>query len=331
MSMLRSTSYSWRHRSHSITSPEDASKGLFPDSESAYLAMSIATPSEETTTGRDRNDPTETTHESLLNRPESSKATMHGTSLLELLSTVPCNDADEDESHRSSPTSVTIDMGLDAPKPTDTTATLVASVHSETVTEEEEKKDEFPLEAEPSVEMARGSEQSDDSVDDDDDFAEEHILDTSSTRKSMQIAALELALERAHAQRTKMVANIQKKKQLLVNSHKKQNTMEAELAELKQTVSKLSHENVALQSGLAKVTVVRDELRNKLRIKQDVLKETRAEKDDVEKKLKRSEQSRLLEQELLNNYRRLAIHTGYYKWGKEIRQLEAALEKANTE
>jgi hypothetical protein len=142
---------------------------------------------------------------------------------------------------------------------------------------------------------------------------------------------LEAALDQAQTQRTKMLSNIQKKKQLLVDMSAKLKELQKENNDLKTTCNKLTLENASLHSGVTKMTTFSQELKNKLRIKQDVLRETRAEKEDVDKKLKRLEQNRLLEQELLQNYRRLAIHTGYFKWGKEIRMLEAALEKATAE
>jgi hypothetical protein len=142
--------------------------------------------------------------------------------------------------------------------------------------------------------------------------------------------AVEL-LEQAQAQRLKMIGNIQKKKQLLAESASKLQTLEKELAHLKHSHNQLAQENSSLHTGLAQATMARDEVKNKLRIKQDVLRETRLEKEDMEKRLKRSEQHRLLEQELLQNYRKLAVHTGFYKWGKEIRMLEQALEKASAE
>jgi chromosome segregation ATPase len=289
-------------------------------SETMYLAMSLGDVSTmDGTTGRLRND----SAASAASLSDSSrKMTVSTPTLLQMLKTSPMEDhlvAQDEDNNRNSPTSVTVDSIDDKSKEIDTAPAESAVEHNK---ESSHDLCQFPV-----AKLKKDDDTGDESVDDDDEI----VLDTSSSRKSIKIAALELALEQAQAQRTKMIANIQKKKQVLVETESNLKVLERENAEMKKSLSKMSLENSSLHSGLASITSVRDELRNKLRIKQDVLRETRAEKDEIEKKLKRCEQHRQLEQELLQNYRKLAIHTGYFRWGKEIRMLESALEKANAE
>ncbi|GKY96331.1 hypothetical protein MPSEU_000592800 [Mayamaea pseudoterrestris] len=318
-------SYSWRQRSSSmIDLPDDHGK-FVGGSDKLHLARSLGG---DTNNAKDQ-ERTRSHSDAVVAATEDTIATdkivsKDAPTLLEMLKTVKGNDEpldddkDDDKNVRSSPTSVAVEM------PTPPEASTLVNNAVETV------KGSSNVET-PALEMEKSDDDESTDDDDDDDGNAEIHLDTSSKRKSMQIAALELALEQAQAQRTKMISNIQKKKQALAVSDLKMKALAKENAELKANLLKLNLENSSLHSGMAKITSTRDELRNKLRIKQDVLRETRAEKDETEKKLKRSEQCRVLEQELLQNYRRLAIHTGYFKWGKEIRMLEAALEKANAE
>ena len=143
-----------------------------------------------------------------------------------------------------------------------------------------------------------------------------------------KIQALEAQLGQAEAQRSRMAEKLKKRKQLLIEAEQNRVTMESRLAEAKEQIAELQNENADIRSGLQSVVAVRDDLKNKLRVKQEILKEARMEKEDVERKLKRSEQQRALEVELLENYRKLATHTGFFKWGKTIRLLEAELATA---
>ena len=94
--------------------------------------------------------------------------------------------------------------------------------------------------------------------------------------------------------------------------------------------SKLDQENASLRTGLGKVTSVRDEMKMKLRTKNELMREARQEVEALEKKLAKQERERGTERELLEHYRKLARHTGYYKWGKPIRALETALAEGNS-
>lgn len=144
-----------------------------------------------------------------------------------------------------------------------------------------------------------------------------------------RVEELEAAIEAAAAQKTRMVANMKKKKAALAAAEARITSIEPKVGDLEGRLGDLEAENGSLRAGLQKVAAVRDDYKNKLRVQQDLLKETRHEKDEMQKLLKKSEAQRALEQALLDNYRALSIHTGYYKWGKEIRLLETKLEASN--
>jgi hypothetical protein len=146
---------------------------------------------------------------------------------------------------------------------------------------------------------------------------------------SAAVEDLRAQLHAADLQRQKMAANLRKKKAQLDEAEAGRKALEAKVADLEATLAKERAENDQLRAGLQKVVVTRDDMKNKLRTKNELLRELRADKDDAERRLRRSENQRATEQDLLANYRKLATHTGYFKWGKTIRVLEAALEQFN--
>lgn len=140
---------------------------------------------------------------------------------------------------------------------------------------------------------------------------------------------LEAAVETAVAQRAKTLTNLKKKRELLAQSEAKRTAIQAKLDEATKAKAHLDQENASLRAGLSKVTSVRDEVKMKLRTKNELIREARQEVEVLEKKMSKTERERSMERELLEHYRKLARHTGYFKWGKPIRQLESTLAESN--
>ena len=140
---------------------------------------------------------------------------------------------------------------------------------------------------------------------------------------------LEAELRAVQAQRAKMAANLKSKKVQLEEAHAAKVALEEQTADLQATVAELRHDNDNLRAGLQKVVANRDDARSKLRFKNELLRELRHDKDEAERRLRKVQAQRALEQELLGQYRKLAQHTGYCKWGKPIRTLEAQLDQQN--
>ena len=141
---------------------------------------------------------------------------------------------------------------------------------------------------------------------------------------------LETALDVAHTQRSKMIAHIQRNKEHIAALERQTETLQSRLDETHDQLATAKDESIQRRLALDKMTTQRDELKNKLRLKNELFREVRQERDTLERAKKRTEQERALEQALLEHYRQLAKHTGYYKWGKQIRLLEAQLEAAAT-
>jgi len=209
------------------------------------------------------------------------------------------NESDED---RASPTSVAVDLARAALK--------------ETV----ERKD-------------------DDTKTQDDDTRRNGASDVSLLEYKQQIEALKQQLDQANrdkddlqqqvqmaqAQRAKTIANLKNKKGLLAQATEKNRDLQTRLERAHTQQKELDEEMASLRLGLQKVSANRDDLKNKLRTKQEIVKCVRQEKDEVVKRLQKMEQEREMERELLNQYRSLAHYTGYYGYGKQIRALEANL------
>ena len=96
----------------------------------------------------------------------------------------------------------------------------------------------------------------------------------------------------------------------LANAKALMDAMESKLAVCEKELQDLSAENGMIRQGLAAATDVRDSYKNKLRSQQQAVKESRTVIQDLEKRLRKTEQARALECELLDNFRKLAIHTG---------------------
>jgi hypothetical protein len=112
---------------------------------------------------------------------------------------------------------------------------------------------------------------------------------------------------------------------MLLQAKLAQERLQAQLASFGTREQVLREENDSLRVGLQNVAAVRDDLRNKLRIQKDALKEAQREKEAVHRQLIKCLYERELESHLLGQYRRLSLQTGYFKWGKEIREAEAKL------
>jgi hypothetical protein len=131
-------------------------------------------------------------------------------------------------------------------------------------------------------------------------------------RHDNQVLQQELTL--VISQRSKLAANLRQRKSLLI------------AAAASRAEQALQHQQlVSVRSGLQQVGAVRDDLKQKLRVKQEILVATRSDRDQCERCLKKMEKERGMEVQLLALYRELANHTGYYKWGKRIRMLEQEL------
>lgn len=117
------------------------------------------------------------------------------------------------------------------------------------------------------------------------------------------LAASEKLLSQQANQKQRIIANLKKNKAIMTD-------LEAKLAANEKDLSSLSAENETLRMGIATITESRDSHKNRLRSQQEIVKESRATIQDLEKRLRRTEQARALEGELLEHFRRLAVHTG---------------------
>lgn len=154
-------------------------------------------------------------------------------------------------------------------------------------------------------------------------FSEQDVILLQATYERAE--SLQQALDAAEVQRTKMIGNLKSRKAMLLQAKLAQERLQAQLASFGTREQVLREENDSLRVGLQNVAAVRDDLRNKLRIQKDTLKEALREKEAVHRQLIKCLYERELESHLLGQYRRLSLQTGYFKWGKEIREAEAKL------
>ena len=122
----------------------------------------------------------------------------------------------------------------------------------------------------------------------------EHELSTSQT-----------TIHQLKTQKQHVVANTKKKKILLDDTERRLLQTENEL----QTV--LSERN-RLRVSLQEMTEVRDSYKQKLRNQQEIVKDSKQCMMEYKNKLQKTEHMRSLENELLDNFRKLAVHTGLY-------------------
>jgi predicted nucleic acid-binding Zn-ribbon protein len=104
-------------------------------------------------------------------------------------------------------------------------------------------------------------------------------------------------------QKQRIVSNMKQKKRLLDDTERKLAIVEHEL-------QRVSEEKNSLREQLERVTESRDSLKNKIRNQQEIVKDTRNGMLELKQRLQKAEQMRALENELLDNFRKLAIHTG---------------------
>lgn len=139
---------------------------------------------------------------------------------------------------------------------------------------------------------------------------------------------LQEELTKLQEQRAKTLQNLRSKKQLLEETQRAHQATQQQLQQLQTQLTSLQTENAKLRQGLGKVKAVRDELRGKLAFHKELVKETKAECLQLRKDWADEQAIRVLEQDLLNLYRKLSLDTGYVKWGKPIRKLESDLAAA---
>lgn len=122
-------------------------------------------------------------------------------------------------------------------------------------------------------------------------------------------------------QKQKMAANLRKKRDMLIETSNNLNAANTKLESLQQ-------EKGNLLLRIQKLTANRDDLKTKLVLKNEISREQRDKVEKLEKRLRCTQSIRAKELQLLQLYRQLSLHTGYYKWGKQIRVVEAELAAA---
>jgi chromosome segregation ATPase len=133
------------------------------------------------------------------------------------------------------------------------------------------------------------------------------------------------------AKKDKVVNNLRTKRSLLVQVQARNAQLEEQLACEKSKHKVAADETESLRVGLMTVSASREDLKQKLKSRQESLKQARAEQEDLEIKLAKVEGQHDTENELLTLLRKLACHTGYFKWGKQIRVLESKISDAAEE
>jgi hypothetical protein len=142
------------------------------------------------------------------------------------------------------------------------------------------------------------------------DYEAAALLPTREDLLLAQIHSLQIELQASKKvvsqqanQKQRMIANFKKKKALMA-------AMETRLAVAEKDLTNLSAENGTLRAELAMACDARDSCKNKLRSLNEVVQQSRTCIGNLEKRLRRTEQARALEGELLDSFRKLAIHTG---------------------
>lgn len=132
---------------------------------------------------------------------------------------------------------------------------------------------------------------------------EENALQAENASMQVELDASKTLVDQHVHQKQRIIANLKKNKALM-------DTLTSKLSVCENDLASLSAENTTLRQNLLAVTELRDSYKNKLRGQQEGVKESRAIIQDLEKRLRKTEQARVLECELLDNFRKLAIHTG---------------------
>jgi DNA repair exonuclease SbcCD ATPase subunit len=179
--------------------------------------------------------------------------------------------------------------------------------------------------------------------DDIDIEAEELRRELASARQALKDAQMKLATEKVEkvkiqeeldvvqAKKVKVVGNLRNKRSLLVQVQAKNVQLEQQLACEQSKHKVASDETLSLRASLMSASASREDLKQKLKSRQESLKQAKLEQEDLESKLAKVEGQHETENELLTLLRKLACHTGYFKWGKQIRGLESKLSDAAEE
>ncbi|KAL7556035.1 hypothetical protein ACA910_003796 [Epithemia clementina (nom. ined.)] len=141
----------------------------------------------------------------------------------------------------------------------------------------------------------------------------------------LELARLQEIANNALSQRSKTLGNLKKKRAELLQALDQKTVLEQKLEESSRQQTLLVEENASLKTGLSKLALTKDTIKLKLKTKDELYKECCREKDALKGQLQQLEHCNALERELLEHYRKLARHTGYYRWGKPIRTLENQL------
>ena len=139
-----------------------------------------------------------------------------------------------------------------------------------------------------------------------------------------KLAQSETIIQNQNRAKARIIENIKTKRTLLEAS-------KVETAQLRLSQKALQTENHKLHQDLNVATTARDAFKNKLRLQNETAKESKANVVVLQSKLDRLTKTASLQSDLLQEYRRLSLHTGFYKWGKPIRALEAQLAAAEEE
>jgi septal ring factor EnvC (AmiA/AmiB activator) len=144
-------------------------------------------------------------------------------------------------------------------------------------------------------------------------------------------AKIQEELDAVQAKKDKVVNNLRTKRSLLLQVQARNAQLEEQLACEQSKHKVATDETESLRAGLMSVSASREDLKQKLKSRQESLKQARAELEDLESKLAKVEGQHDTEDKLLTLLRKLACHTGYFKWGKQIRVLESKLSDAAEE
>ena len=129
------------------------------------------------------------------------------------------------------------------------------------------------------------------------------LLLTRISTLELELQASQAAIHQLKNQKQHVIANTKKKKVLLDDFERRLLNTENEL----QTV--LSERN-QLRASLQEMTEMRDSYKQKLRNQQEMVKDSKNFMMEYKNRLQKTQQMRSLENELLDNFRKLAIHTG---------------------
>jgi chromosome segregation ATPase len=149
--------------------------------------------------------------------------------------------------------------------------------------------------------------------------------------EEMEKGKIQEELDVVLAKKEKVLSNLRTKRSLLFQVQARNVQLEEQLACEQSKHKVVTDETESLRAGLMSVSASREDLKQKLKSRQESLKQARAELEDLESKLAKVEGQHDTENELLTLLRKLACHTGYFKWGKQIRVLESKLSDAAEE